>query len=54
MWGYKKLQEAQKAYKKNRKNSGDLYFFRRLKIVYLVGTPKISAGGRRMVNMVNS
>ena len=47
--GAKKLQGAQEAYKKNRKNSGDLFclFF------FFVGAPKISAGGCRMVNMVN-
>ena len=27
IWGYKKLQERQKAYNKNRKKSGDLFFY---------------------------
>ena len=69
IWGYKKLQGApksfrgrQKAYKKNRKYSGDLFFFflsfffffkKTVKNLYFVGAPIISAGGRRMVNMVN-
>ena len=55
--GAKKLQGLQEAYKKNRKNSGDLFFLSFFlgdsKKNYFVGAPKISDGGRRMVNMVN-
>ena len=53
--GAKKLQGAQEAYKKNRKNSGDLFFKFFLEDIncVLCRAPKISAGGRRMVNMVN-
>ena len=57
--GAQKAPGAQEAFKKNRKNSGDLFFFfflifkETVKILYFVGAPKISAGGRRMVNMVN-
>ena len=45
--GAKKLQRAQEAYKKNRKK------YETVKLLYFVGAPKISAGGRRMVKMVN-
>ena len=66
IWGYKKLQGRQKAsggakkhqgvqeaYKKKRKNSGDLFFLEDSKNFVLCRGAKNSAGGRRMVNMVN-
>ena len=54
--GAKKLQGAQEAYKKNRKNSGDLFFF----FFFLGDSKKLLcrgaknfSRGRRMENMVN-
>ena len=58
--GAKKLQGRKKPIRKTEKNSGDLFFFfffffflEETVKNYFVGAPKISAGGRRMENMVN-
>ena len=54
IWGYKKLQERQKAYNKNRKINGGLFFFCFFFCFFFfgdskifVGTAKKSAGGAK-------
>ena len=47
IWGYKKLQERQKAYNKNRKINGGLFFFCFFFVSFFFGDSKIFVGAAK-------